>query len=209
MRKLLFLFLLATVSACSTVDHTLVKSVSVESVTAIPVSAQKSTIEFKKLMYATEAGKEVETNAFSAFCNLQNTAKSTGAITSTSEGTTVEIIKSALMLAGGYKLINLTANVFDAAQISADYQIAAKVIDSYLSTCSSPYGVKGSSYVKIEWQIYSKKSSGVITTIVTEGSFRLNTFDSNTDRGVIYRNSFRPATLNFLASSEVKKVLTQ
>jgi S1-C subfamily serine protease len=82
----------------------------------------------------------------------------------------------------GYKVVSSQDNLFDGEGGSADYQAAAVITDEHVAGCMSKGGlfngvragdIKGSSSMKIDWQIYSPIKKQIVARPSTSASATL------------------------------------
>ena len=114
-----------------------------------------------------------------------------------------------LFRSGGASFVGDDAGLFpNAPKVNADLQIAARVYAVELKTCSNLIGMQGAANVKVEWQIFSRRSNAVVLTTTTEGSFKQSEHNQ-TIATVIRDRAVEAAAANLNADSRYRDFMIQ
>ena len=111
------------------------------------------------------------------------------------------------MREGGASFVGDDAGLFpNAPKVNADLQIAARVYAVELKTCSNLIGMQGAANVKVEWQIFSRRTNAVVLTTTTEGSFKQSEHNQTTAT-VIRDRAVEAAAANLNADSRYREFM--
>ena len=113
----------------------------------------------------------------------------------------------------GYPVAGDPDNLFDeAGDSAAEYLIGALLTDIRLNAWypwmgyNSEKGGKGDGYLKVNWQIYSRRTRDVELELTTEGAARsVDIADTGTDEALL--QAFANATMNLLAKEEFRRTV--
>jgi serine protease Do len=94
------------------------------------------------------------------------------------------VLKAELEQAG-FKVAAPEENLFDREAGSADLEVAAVITDEHLDVCVAAGGmftkegeIKGSATMKVDWQVYSPIKKQIVARISTNGSAKVDNYES-------------------------------
>ncbi len=109
----------------------------------------------------------------------------------------------------GYSLVGKANSPFNEEfSKQAELLLGGRLDDVKSNACFSVRGVKGDSYVKVEWQVYNAKTNDVVFTVNTEGYASDAEFNElgDTDR---YKRAFDMSIDNLLADKTFRAFITK
>ena len=161
-----------------------------------------ASMEFTRLVYALPEGSDYHMGGIGIKClplNHERWSADKAGLTDA----VVQRVKQA-MREGGASFVGDDGGLFpNAPKVNADLQIAARVYAVELKTCSNLIGMQGAANVKVEWQIFSRKTNSVILTTTTEGSFKQSQHNQTTAT-VIRDRAVEAAAANLNADSRYR-----
>ena len=199
--------LLGPLAGCA-VDINQVRQVPmVRTVTEGKLPQGAPSLEFTRLVYALPEGSDYHMGGVGIKCLPLNQERWTRDKAGSTDAV-VQRVKQA-MREGGASFVGDDAGLFpNAPRINADLQIAARVYAIDLKTCSNLIGMQGAANVKVEWQIFSRRSSAVVLTTTTEGSFKQSEHNQTTAT-VIRDRAVEAAAANLNADSRYREFMMQ
>ena len=166
-----------------------------------------ASMEFTRLVYALPEGSDYHMGGIGIKClplNHERWSADKAGLTDA----VVQRVKQA-MREGGASFVGDDGGLFpNAPKVNADLQIAARVYAVELKTCSNLIGMQGAANVKVEWQIFSRKTNSVILTTTTEGSFKQSQHNQTTAT-VIRDRAVEAAAANLNADSRYRDFMMQ
>ena len=194
--------LLGSLAGCA-VDINQVRQVPVaRTVTAGKLPQNVPGIEFTRLVYALPEGSDYHMGGIGIKCLPLNQER-WSADKAGSTDAVVQRVKQA-MREGGASFAGDDAGLFpNATKASPDLQIAARVYAVDLKTCSNLIGMQGAANVKVEWQIFSRRTNAVVLTTTTEGSFKQSQHNQTTAT-VIRDRAVEAAAANLSADARFR-----
>ena len=164
-------------------------------------------LEFTRLVYAIPEGSDYHMGGVGIKCLPLNQERWTGDKAGSTEAV-VRRVKQA-MREGGASFVGDDAGLFpNVPRMNADLQIAARVYAVELKTCSNLIGMQGAANVKVEWQIFSRRSNSVVLTTTTEGSFKQSQHNQTTAISIRDR-AVEAAAVNLNADSRYREFMMQ
>ena len=199
--------LLGSLVGCA-VDINQVRQVPVaRTVTAGKLPQNAPGLEFTRLVYALPEGSDYHVGGIGIKCLPLNQER-WSADKAGSTDAVVQRVKQA-MREGGASFVGDDAGLFpNAPRPSADLQIAARVYAIELKTCANLIGMQGAANVKVEWQIFSRRTNAVVLTTTTEGSFKQSQHNQTTAISIRDR-AVEAAAANLSADSRFREFMTQ
>lgn len=170
-------------------------------------------LEFTRLVYALPEGSDYHIGGVGIKCLPLNQERWSGDKAGSSEAV-LQRVKQALREGGASfigddaGLFPTVSNVSNAPKVNADLQIAARVYAVELKTCSNLIGMQGAANVKVEWQIFSRRTNAVVLTTTTEGSFK-QTQHNQTTASAIRDRAVEAAATNLSADSRFREFMAQ
>ena len=162
-------------------------------------------LEFTRLVYALPEGSDYHMGGIGIKCLPLNQERWTRDKAGSTDAV-VQRVKQA-MREGGASFVGDDAGLFpNAPRINADLQIAARVYAIDLKTCQNLIGMQGAASVKVEWQIFSRRSNAVVLTTTTEGSFKQSEHNQTTAT-VIRDRAVEAAAANLNADSRYREFM--
>lgn len=164
-------------------------------------------MEFTRLVYSLPEGSDYHMGGIGIKCLPLNQER-WSADKAGSTDAVVQLVKRA-MREGGASFVGDDAGLFpNALNVGADLQIAARVYAVDLKTCSNLIGMQGAANVKVEWQIFSRRTNAVVLTTTTEGSFK-QPQHKQTTATVIRDRAVEAAAVNLSADSRYREFMMQ
>ena len=164
-------------------------------------------LEFTRLVYAMPEGSDYHMGGVGIKCLPLNQERWTGDKAGSTDAV-VQRVKQA-MREGGASFVGDDAGLFpNAPRINADLQIAARVYAVELKTCSNLIGMQGAANVKVEWQIFSRRTNAVVLTTTTEGSVKQAEHNQTTATRIRDR-AIEAAAANLNADSRYREFMMQ
>ena len=199
--------LLGSLAGCG-VDINQVRQVPIaRTVTSGKLPQSSPGMEFTRLVYALPEGSDYHMGGVGIKCLPLNQERWTGDKAGSTDAV-LQRVKQA-MREGGASFVGDDAGLFpNAPKVNADLQIAARVYAVELKTCSNLIGMQGAANVKVEWQIFSRRSNAVVLTTTTEGSFKQSEHNQTTAT-VIRDRAVEAAAANLTADSRYRDFMIQ
>ena len=170
----------------------------------LPQSAPS--LEFTRLVYALPEGSDYHMGGIGIKCLPLNQERWTRDKAGSTDAV-VQRVKQA-MREGGASFVGDDSGLFpNAARVNADLQIAARVYAVDLKTCTNLIGMQGAANVKVEWQIFSRRTNSVVLTTTTEGSFKQSEHNRTTAASIRDR-AVEAAAANLSADSRYRDFMT-
>ena len=194
--------LLGSLVGCG-VDINQVRQVPIaRTVTGGKLPQNSPSLEFTRLVYAMPEGSDYHMGGIGIKCLPLNQERWTGDKAGSTDAV-LQRVKQA-MREGGASFVGDDAGLFpNAPKVNADLQIAARVYAVELKTCSNLIGMQGAANVKVEWQIFSRRTNAVVLT-TTEGSFKQSEHNQTTAT-VIRDRAVEAAAANLNADSRYRE----
>ena len=191
-------------------------AVDINQVRQVPVARTATTsklaqsapgLEFTRLVYAMPEGSDYHMGGVGIKCLPLNQERWTGDKAGSTDAV-VQRVKQA-MREGGASFVGDDAGLFPSSvKGSANLQIAARVYAVELKTCSNLVGMQGAANVKVEWQIFSRRTNAVVLTTTTEGSFKQSEHNQTTATSIRDR-AIEAAAANLSADSRYREFMMQ
>ena len=196
--------LLGSLVGCG-VDINQVRQVPIaRTVTGGKLPQNSPSLEFTRLVYAMPEGSDYHMGGIGIKCLPLNQERWTGDKAGSTDAV-LQRVKQA-MREGGASFVGDDAGLFpNAPKVNADLQIAARVYAVELKTCSNLIGMQGAANVKVEWQIFSRRTNAVVLT-TTEGSFKQSEHNQTTAT-VIRDRAVEAAAANLNADSRYREFM--
>jgi serine protease Do len=206
MKKIYLLILLACLGGCAVQPA---KMVDIAPIQRFDGATSTRTLEVSKLLFSIPDGKPYGRPHSGLACIPGIVSVWRGGSASIVEGPFISKITSTLT-ASGVNLSQANEQLFATPDKQGELVLAGKVVGLDFSTCGEGTftGRKGSAYVMIEWQVYSRVDSKVILSVTTEGSFATDSFAPSNNWSVFVGNAVEAATKNLVAKSDFRRILT-
>jgi serine protease Do len=181
-----------------------VKQVAAKNAMEIKAGEKARTLQFKKIVIKLKRGEEIGRIHVGVFCIDRGpfTWKG-GQLTLTGDEFT-EVFKEELEKAH-YQVVGDPDALFDdISEWKAEFLVAGMIKEMKTNLCFPNIGfgdsdtARGSAYIKVDWQVYSRLSREVVFHASTEGS-SLQEQDSSSGWVHIFLNAFAAATQNLLS----------
>lgn len=164
-------------------------------------------MEFTRLVYALPEGSDYHMGGIGIKCLPLNQER-WSADKAGSTDAVVQRVKQA-MREGGASFVGDDAGLFpNVLKANPDLQIAARVYAAEVKTCSNLIGMQGAANVKVEWQIFSRRTNAVVLTTTTEGSFKQSQHNQTTAT-VIRDRAVEAAAANLSADTRYRNFMMQ
>ncbi|MCZ2134824.1 MAG: hypothetical protein LC098_05270 [Burkholderiales bacterium] len=170
---------------------------------------QATSVEVSKLLVAIPDGKVYGRPHQGLACLGNPPLVWKGGTSTISEGPLLARVVDVLSSAG-LKLSQSRDELFATPDKQGDLVLAGKIVDLEWVTCGeyTYSGRKGSAYVAIEWQVFSRAAGAVLLTTRTEGSFATEEFKPSNNNVVFLAGAVESAAKNLLANPDFRKLLT-
>ncbi len=171
-------------------------------------------IQFSKIVVKLKRGERIGALQMGLLCIGQGDLTWKGGKLSIDSDEFTEAFKDELEKAS-FKTVGDTSALFeDASTWKSEILVAGLVKELKANICYPNAGfgnfssAKGESYLKVEWQIYSKLDRTVVHSVVTEGSSKVA---SATDGGDVTSviNAFAQASRNLLADEKFRSIVSR
>ncbi len=199
--------LLSSLVGCA-VDINQVRQVpAVRTVSEGKLPQSAPSLEFTRLVYALPEGSDYHMGGVGIKCLPLNQERWTADKAGSSDAV-VQRVKQA-MREGVASFAGDDGGLFPGApRVGMDLQIAARVYAVELKTCSNLVGMQGAANVKVEWQIFSRRTNSVVLTTTTEGSFKQSQHNQTTATSIRDR-AVEAAAANLNADSRYLEFMMQ
>ncbi len=116
---------------------------------------------------------------------------------------------SSTLSASGLKLAQARDELFSTPEKQSELVLGGRVTSMDFSTCGEGTftGRKGTAYVSVEWQLFSRLDNRVIYTTTTEGSYSTDSFKPSNNWVVFVGEALEAATKNLIAKVEFRGTL--
>jgi len=185
------------------------KSVDVAGAAPIVTGSQTSSLEVSKLVVALPDGKLYGRPHQGLACLANPPVIWKGGSSTISEGPLVAKVVDALT-AVGLQVSRTHEELFITPDRQGELVLAGKIVDLEWVTCGeyTYTGRKGSAYVSVEWQVFSRVAGKVILTTRTEGSFVTEEFKPSNSGSLFVENAVHAAARNLGANEAFRKLVT-
>jgi len=204
--------LLLLVSGC--VPPAAIKSVEDKPVSNLVNGENAKPIQFSKIVVKLKRGEEIGAIQAGLLCVGQGQLTWKGGKLSIDSDEFTDAFKEELEKAS-FKTVGDTNALFeDASTWKSEILVAGLVKDLKANICYPNAGFgnftssKGESYLKVEWQIYSKLDRSVVHSVVTEGASKTTSAVSGGDSTLVL-NAFAQATRNLLADEKFRSIVSR
>jgi serine protease Do len=205
LKPIVIVIFFALLSGCAVQPS---KSVDVALLKSFDANATTRSIEVSKLLFAIPEGKAYGRPHGGLACIPQPIMVWKGGSSTIAEGPLVAKVSSTLA-ASGLKLAQARDELFSTPDKQAELVLGGRVVGLDFSTCGEGTftGRKGSAYVSVEWQVFSRIDNRVIYSATTEGSYKTDSFVPSNNWVVFVGEALEAATKNLIAKDEFRAVL--
>lgn len=199
--------LIASLAGCM-VDINQVRQVPVaRTVTEGKFPQNAPSLEFTRLVFALPEGADYHMGGIGIKCLPLNPER-WSADKAGSTDAAVQRVKQAIR-ESGVSFVGDDAGLFpSAAKGGTDLQIAARVYAIDMKTCWNLAGLQGAANVKVEWQIFSRRTNTVVLSTTTEGSFKQTQHNQSTAASIRDR-AIEAAATNLNTDSRYREFMMQ
>ena len=185
------------------------KSVDVAGAAPIVSGSQTSSLEVSKLVVALPDGKLYGRPHQGLACLANPPVIWKGGSSTISEGPLVARVVDALT-ALGLRVSRTHDELFITPDKQGELVLAGKIVDLEWVTCGeyTYSGRKGSAFVAVEWQVFSRVAGKVMLSTRTEGSFVTEDFKPSNNGSLFIENAVHAAAKNLAANEAFRKLVT-
>jgi serine protease Do len=183
-----------------------VKQLPITTTPTFDSSQIRNSIEFTKVVIALERGEVFGQLGNGILCIPGPPLKWDGGTPTLSEGPLVGTIRDTFAKAG-IKLAGDPKQLFNVGPDSqGELVVAAKIekVDLRICGVGTYAGQKGSAYVKVEWQVFSRTAGTVVLTTTSEGSFETTEFKPQATGWIA--GAVEESTRRFLSNPDARKL---
>ena len=193
------------VGACSTMPPLAINEVPTTAPISIPANSQSKPLQLKKIVVKIDRGAVIGTISGGALCIKRDDWVWQGGTKVISDEELTSIFREELKKAN-YNVVGDPEELFEeGSEWKAELLVAGLVKDVKINSCfpMSGFGnwnsVKGNSYIKVAWQVYSRTTRKVILEISTEG-YKITDTPQSGGFKALWEDAFAKAVQNLLAN---------